>query len=505
MSRSKRVLVSIASGYGAIAVNILYTVTSVPLALHYLSRDEFGMWALISQLSGYLLLLDVGMSGAVSRFLADYKDNIDEGTYGSILKTGAIVFLSQSIVILLIGVASAFFLPNLLNIPENFKKIFTELMVLQTIVAAATLLARVVSAPLWSHQRHDIENISSSFSLIINFVVLWISFQLGWKLFGMIAATTASFLTSFLFTFTKCLQLRLYPQRGHWGSLNYLLLKKMLHYGGGIFLISIGTQLLSASQIIIVSRTMGLEAASVWAISTKVYTLGLQFIGKIFDSSAGALAEMVARNELHRLANRLKDLTTITATLAALGASYLAALNAPLIKLWTSNRIEWQDANNILLGFLLFIATTTRCHTSIVGSTKDIRGMKYIYLTEGLLFASCAFFTTTHFGFSGLLLTAIACNIVITGSYGAYRTSVLLKEKFTTILRWIERPFALLMLCPILFFASSAINERFSSTIVNTLFSFAIISALLLPLAWFFSTPQKLRTEILTLTRRALH
>ena len=53
-------------------------MASIPLALHYLDKDLFGLWALAAQINGYLILIDVGMNGSVSRFIADHKDEVND-------------------------------------------------------------------------------------------------------------------------------------------------------------------------------------------------------------------------------------------------------------------------------------------------------------------------------------------------------------------------------------------------------------------------------------------
>ena len=58
MSRIKNLARGLASGYAAMAANVLYTMGSVPLALSYLSKDEFGLWAVVSTIGGYLMLID---------------------------------------------------------------------------------------------------------------------------------------------------------------------------------------------------------------------------------------------------------------------------------------------------------------------------------------------------------------------------------------------------------------------------------------------------------------
>ena len=79
MSRSKRFVTNLVSSYATIGINILYTVVSIPLALHYLDKEEFGLWVLVTQMAGYLMLLEFGMSGSVARSLSDHKDEIEHG------------------------------------------------------------------------------------------------------------------------------------------------------------------------------------------------------------------------------------------------------------------------------------------------------------------------------------------------------------------------------------------------------------------------------------------
>src|ERR1051326_5528492 len=99
MSRFRNAARSLASGYLAIGSNVVYTLASVPLALHYLSKDEFGLWALALQVAGYLLLIDLGITSAVSRILIDHKDEIDGGNYGSVIKTSCLVLTIQGVCI----------------------------------------------------------------------------------------------------------------------------------------------------------------------------------------------------------------------------------------------------------------------------------------------------------------------------------------------------------------------------------------------------------------------
>jgi O-antigen/teichoic acid export membrane protein len=117
--RTHNFIRGLGAGYLATIINIAFTAASVPLALHYLGKEQFGLWALAQQITGYLILLDLGVSSAVSRFIADCKDDVNSGGYGSLLLTGAIVFAIQGVLIAIVGVAFSFCAPALFAVPDH--------------------------------------------------------------------------------------------------------------------------------------------------------------------------------------------------------------------------------------------------------------------------------------------------------------------------------------------------------------------------------------------------
>src|SRR5258708_27176947 len=100
MSRFRRVIHGVASSYAVLLATAVYALGSVPLALHYLSRERFGLWGLMASIGGYLNLIDLGMSGSVARLLIDHKDEKERGQYGSFIKTGWLVLATQGLMLL---------------------------------------------------------------------------------------------------------------------------------------------------------------------------------------------------------------------------------------------------------------------------------------------------------------------------------------------------------------------------------------------------------------------
>ena len=158
MSRLKQFTRSLVSGYVLLGANIFYTLASVPLALHYLGKAEFGLWALTSQLGGYILLIDLGMSTSVSRILIDHKDDRANGAYGSVIKTGALVGAVQGALIILAGTVLSFLAGSLLNVPADLQREFIWLMAGQSVLLGVNFATRIFGQLLFAHQRLDVAN-----------------------------------------------------------------------------------------------------------------------------------------------------------------------------------------------------------------------------------------------------------------------------------------------------------------------------------------------------------
>lgn len=499
MSRSKRFFSGLLSSYAAIAANMAFSIATIPLVLHHLGREEYGVFILVTQFASYLMLLELGMSGSVSRSLADHKDQMAGGIYGSILRTGTRVFAIQGCAVAGLGLILAWWAPVLLNIAPHLRQPFTALMAAQALLNGIKLATNSLSAPLWCHQRLDLSNLASIFSFIVSFAVLWAGLHFGWWLYSLTIATAAGLLTSLVLIYVSCRRCGYYPPPQARGQFDRRIFRELFHFGGGLFLMNLGGQLTSASQVIIISRLLGTGIAADWAIATKVFTMAQQFIARIMDSSAGGLAEMLVRGETKMLEKRFRDIVMISGVLATAAAAGIALANGPFIELWTSGEVSWFSWNNLLLACLLFTTSITRCHTSLVGITMQIRAMKFIYLIEGVTFVLLGVFLCKRFGLPGLLIASIICNLAITGIYSVRRTANYFKVNATYVLGWVARQALVLGLVGGLFVIIQLAALPAQSSTGNFGIALTIYLLLVLPILWFVGIPPGLRSELTSL------
>jgi O-antigen/teichoic acid export membrane protein len=491
-SRTHNFFRGLGAGYLATAVNIAYTAVSVPLAVHYLGKEQFGLWALALQITGYLILLDLGVSSAVSRFIADRKDEVDGGGYGSLLLTGAIVFAIQGLLIVIAGVTFSFFAPALFAVPDHLARDFTNVLTIITSLAGLSVALRTLGAPLWAFQRMDISYGLGSFTLLTSFAALWVGFHLGWGIYSFALAGIPAAILCPIITFLICWKSGFYPSAGRWGRPNLLLFRKIFSFGQDVVLVSMGSQLVNASQIMILSRVVGLNAAATFAIGTKLFTMGQQLTGRVIESSAPGLTEMFVQGDTARFNLRFGNIISITAFLATLGATALIALNTPFVSFWTSGAVHWNLTCDALLAGLLIATSITRCLVGLFGLTGSFRPVRHIYFAEGCVFIMVAIPAASHYEIIGVLLASLITHLTVTGvlSFCATRKVLgLAKNMIRPLVAATTIAVAAFILCPAL--------GRMGFSPNSMLFLKGIVIFLSAVSGWFYVFPANLRVDCL--------
>lgn len=422
MSRLKNYASALGSSYLALGAYVASTLISVPLALKYLSKPEFALWGLTLQIAGYIALIDFGMAGA-SRILIDHKDRKDEPTYGSVIQTTVAVSLVQALLIAAGGVVLAFGLGNAVRVPEAFHHEFVLLMLGQCGLLAGTFMTRIFTFLLSAHQRQDVLNYTNAISYPINLAVLWLCFELGAGVFSTIWAQLAGWLLTNTVTGSWCFRLHLFPHSGCWGRPSWARFSELFAYGRDIFLILAGWQLINASQIILITRQLGLEAAAIWVICTRSYTIIVQVIYRIFDNSCPALAEIIVRRDTPRLLYRFRSIVVVSASAAVFAGVVFALCNQPFVRVWTDGKASWPVTNDILLAVALVISVIVRCHVGLTGQTKELRMMRFVPFLEGLWLAGLSLPVLRWSGVAGMLLVAITGTLLVTFPYSTWRTA----------------------------------------------------------------------------------
>lgn len=422
MSRTRQLIRSSIWGYLSLLSSIVYGFGSIPLALHFLSLKEFGLWAVVQQVTNYLLLVDLGMSASLARILIDRKDDPNPTAYGSTILTAALVLAAQGIIVIGVGFLAALLLPTALGVPNELALTFGNLLFLQSAVVGVGFTAKIFSQLLYSNHRLDIQSAITILGFITQFLVLWLAFYFDSGVYSLVWGTAGAFIVGTIASISAVKFLSLLPKRGAWASPQFSLFREIFAYGTGLFLITVGNTLIFFSQTIIVTRFIGLAEAGIWTVCTRAFMLILTICWRPFESSYTLFCEMISKGEAERLYNRFRSISSFTLGCATFAAIAFAACNQPFVTFWTSGKVHWPAINNIYLALWMLLLTMVRCHTWLIQATKDLGFLRFIYFIEGLAFVLFASLAAKHWGFAGVILASVGCTFTFTLPYAIWRS-----------------------------------------------------------------------------------
>lgn len=497
MSRFRRAVHGVVSSYVQLGATALYSLASVPVALHYLDAPRFGLWMVMGTLVGYLNLIDAGMTSAAARLLIDHKDDRQGGNYGSLIKTGWLVSILQGVIIFVIGLCLAGTFARLLAISGPLQLEFIRLVNWQCGVVGLMFATRMLALVLNAHQRMDLNNYIGVGGLAMNFAAQWIFFHFQFGVLSLALGSLVSTLLIVIFTAGACVSLKLFPRAGGWGRVSARHFRELFDYGKDVFLVSVGSQLILTSQTIVITRMLGLEVAAVWGVGVRVFNLLNQVIWRIFDMSGAALAEMLARGEFARLRDRYRSLAVLTFSVAGWAAVSFALCNSLFIIIWTHGKIHWAATNNWLLAIWMILSAVVHCHNCFILTTKQIGFMRYVLFLEGAVFVTMSFLVAKWGGLPAIIGCSIICSTAFSGAYGIWRISRYFDISIAEVaLEWL-RP----MVTTMLFYLPAAgltwwllIPE---SGLARLLINFLLATTLGAYLFLRFGIPRSLQTEIL--------
>ncbi len=102
--------------FGALAVSFFLS----PYLVSHLGNAGYGVWTLLLSLTGYLGLLDLGVRGAVTRYLAKFHAADDHRKAGEVASSALAIFGTSGLVAISISLVFAFLVVNNLRIPPQY-------------------------------------------------------------------------------------------------------------------------------------------------------------------------------------------------------------------------------------------------------------------------------------------------------------------------------------------------------------------------------------------------
>ena len=150
---------NVLSNWGGYAFSILLGFFISPFVIHHLGDSLYGVWVLIMSLTGYLGLLDAGVRGAVTRYVAKFHAESHHEDTNRTASSALVIFSAAGLLSILISFGLAFGAIDHFKIPSQFHSAARIVLCLAGFTVAASFLGGVFGGILVALHRFDINNL----------------------------------------------------------------------------------------------------------------------------------------------------------------------------------------------------------------------------------------------------------------------------------------------------------------------------------------------------------
>lgn len=386
-----------------LASNVVAQLVLAPFLIERLHQARYGVWATIGSLLNYLMLLDLGVTSAVNRFVARYRMLDDHQRMNQVVSGAAAIF---AVVALTLAAASLLiakpFLAFFPLIPPEARAESALALQLVCVGAGVRLLHVPFLGLFQGWQLHAINN-AVLIAMVVIRLGLTIGLCIGWRAtvdvpaLTFVIASAVGLLSHVVISRWRFPWLRFWPTHTSAAAV-----RELMGLGSHVFLIAIGGMTIYQGSNFILTRMVGPEAVTPFSLGMLVIVTCQQALDGISTLFTPLISSMEAASPSRSLGPMIVRGCQVLGVLAWGICMALLVAGKPFMHLWlvprtSSDEIALTQALRtageayvvlaILLGAMCVTWPNMAIHNALLGVNRaGWLAIGYIAAAVGIVF-----------------------------------------------------------------------------------------------------------------------
>jgi O-antigen/teichoic acid export membrane protein len=205
----KNIIRNSGSNYASIGINLAITFIMLPYVIRKLGVERYGIWVLLMSMTGYLQMVDFGLTGSLKRYVAKFWAEEDIESINHVLSISAIFYMLLCSVIFALICLISLYLKNF-NIPTEYLAESQACLILLGIDVTLILMFSLIDGLIWGMQRFDLTNYCYIIVLCIRTIVFIGLLEKG---YGIVELAIANLGTNFMYHCSKVIiTVKIFPR-----------------------------------------------------------------------------------------------------------------------------------------------------------------------------------------------------------------------------------------------------------------------------------------------------
>lgn len=308
-----------------------------PVILHHLGLAQYSLWVLATAIVAYAPLLDLGISDAITRYVAVHRVREDSLGASRFIAAGFWLYVVMAALTLVLTAVLFPFFAGLFHLPASQHAHAAPVLILAGLNVAVAFPAITNLAVLRGLQRYDLVNLAATGMTVLSGVVIVIVLKAGGNVVALAAIGAPMEILAqipmLIFIRRAAPDLRLAPSLA-----NRATVRTVLGFGAAQALARGARQIRVRSDEIIIGALRPLRLVAPYALVRRVS----QTPGQLSDQLVDTLLPLAAQLHAQRDEPRLRELF-LAGTRAAMGSYLLfgtsiALLADPFLHQWAGRQ-----------------------------------------------------------------------------------------------------------------------------------------------------------------------
>jgi len=310
----------------------------IPIYIRYLGVEAYGLIGVFATLQAGLVLLDMGMSPALSREMARYTGGAhNEQSIWDLLRSIEIVaIVIACLVVFVLWGASKKLATNWLHPQQLSVDTISHALTIMGCVCGLRFVENIYKSCIIGLQRQVLLNLLNSVVatvrgggvvLVLVFYSSTIQAFFVWQ--GIVSLISIIIFMIFLY--------RYLPDPARNPRFSWEALSNVWRFAGGMMIILLLATLLTQTDKIILSRLLSLEMFGYYTLASTVASVLYMLAGPVSQAFYPKFTELVTRSDIFALSKTFHKGAQIISVLMGSAAMFLIFFADVLLKVWTGD------------------------------------------------------------------------------------------------------------------------------------------------------------------------
>jgi O-antigen/teichoic acid export membrane protein len=393
----------------------------VPLTLHYLDKERYGIWLTMASIVSWFSFFDVGIGNGLRNKLSEALAKGDTRLAKIYVSTSyafvGTIFIS---LMLLFWVVNPFInWTHVINTSSGLAGELSKMMLVVFSFFCLQFILNLIGNILFAHQEPALTNLINPLGNLVSLTIIFIL---------TLTVPSSLFWVSVVFSASPVLVLLVFngiflgwKYRDIAPGFRYIQFrhsKDLFGMGLQFFVIQIAFIVMYYSANIVLTKLFGPAEVTVYNIAYKYFTIALLVNGIITATYWSAFTDAYVRQEWTWIRNTIRRMEKVTYFLMAMVVVSTVLANK-LIGLWLHNAVQVPLSMQIIMCVFTLISLIAAPQHIFLNGTGKVRLQLYtaIYSIIVTIPFALLFCKTLHLGPEGVILAMICTSLPVTLLY----------------------------------------------------------------------------------------